>query len=292
VRDYLLLAGAYLLSFLRPRGRQARLWLHTLVCAGLLLLFMRGNDIIRYSLRNILSPRLALFNLSQIILLLIFLVVLYARKGYLVLWSKVMLSFLSGLAATRLVYEVYVFFDGLTLLSFHFMTHILSMRYSLAYSQWAGYGSILLFALFIGLVEETAKLLLFSLIIYPLMEQDGLFAFIFLLAVLAVGFSLLENVIYSVEFGDVTRVMRNLFPGHLVLSVVMALFLFRAHNALGLGRRLGQYLLGLASVIVLHAVWNFLHFASIYHAGMKILFYLFYLLLLAICALILRKALR
>lgn len=114
-----------------------------------------------------------------------------------------------------------------------------------------------------GLVEETAKFLMFYLLIWRYPAFDEPYDGILYMAYVGLGFAFVENleylVIYSEQLAE-TAFGRALFatPGHFLFGVVMGYFLGRARFARSASFRQVFMLAGWLAAVLLHGTYDFL----------------------------------
>jgi len=122
----------------------------------------------------------------------------------------------------------------------------------------------LLGALFIvGLVEEGWKFAVVRLYSYRRPEFDEPYDGILYSVMAALGFATVENILYVLEGGVGTGVMRGLLavPAHAFYGVLMGYFLGEAKFAPGRGRAALSTLAGLGLAVLAHGVYDVLVFS-------------------------------
>lgn len=111
-----------------------------------------------------------------------------------------------------------------------------------------------------ALPEELFKLLPVLLFAWRSKHWDEPFDGIVYAGATALGFNLIESVLYMLEqeslAGSIFQgVVRGTLGGHMVYGIIMGFFLSRARFAAG-GARLGNFLLAIAVPVTLHTAWN------------------------------------
>ena len=114
-----------------------------------------------------------------------------------------------------------------------------------------------------GLLEESAKFLLFFLFIWKYREFDEPFDGILYMAYIGLGFSFVENITYLATYSASmleTAWARALFatPGHFLFGVVMGYFAGRARFARSVAARQIFLLSGWVAAVMLHGTYDFL----------------------------------
>lgn len=218
------------------------------------------------------------FAFSSIAILILFILLYYKythnRSNYSP--SIMFLAFFLGMLSTRIVTDIYTIFDHITILNIQFMSQILQLRFGLSDSILNNHLSILIFSLFVGFTEEFAKYILFLLIIYFSIKKKDKYNIILYISFIALGFSLIENIYYSLEYGHFTRVMRNIFAGHLIFSLFMGYLTYKADYAYSSHKKIFYIVYCFLFVSLLHATWNFLAFVSMFNLHANIIFYILY----------------
>ncbi len=229
------------------------------------------------------SVDLLVFSLSSIVLLLFFVILLYTFTASFSHYRITLmpLALMAGVLSTRITADIYLFFDRYTILSLQYMSQILQLRNNIPENMLTSSFSILIFSSFTGITEEFAKFILFFAVIYFICPERDKFNIIFYLSCIALGFSLVENIYYSLEFGHYIRIMRNIFAGHLIFALYMGYLIYRTEAVFKAPGKIVRILICLFIPALLHTLWNFFSFLSLFSSYAGIAFYLYYILLVA-----------
>ncbi|WP_298526721.1 PrsW family glutamic-type intramembrane protease [uncultured Porphyromonas sp.] len=126
--------------------------------------------------------------------------------------------------------------------------------------------SVLLYNAFIvaALSEEGWKLLLLARTTWHSPELDEPIDGIVYAVFVGLGFATVENILYVLQQGFSTSLLRALFsvPGHGLFGVVMGYFYAQARFAPTRGKRMQQLALALLLPIAFHGSYNYLIFQS------------------------------
>ncbi|MBP5259473.1 MAG: PrsW family intramembrane metalloprotease [Paludibacteraceae bacterium] len=114
-----------------------------------------------------------------------------------------------------------------------------------------------------GFIEETAKFLMFYLLVWRYKSFDEPFDGLLYMAYVGLGFSFVENIQYLTLYSEQlysVAVARSLFstPGHFLFGVVMGYFLGRARFARSASFRQVFMLAGWLAAVLLHGTYDFL----------------------------------
>lgn len=149
-----------------------------------------------------------------------------------------------------------------------FAAGMCSVVVTLALQSWVPYGYWERFTftrafLCAGLVEETAKFLMFYLMIWRFAEFDEPYDGILYMAYIGLGFAFVENMTYLVRYsGELasTAMGRALFatPGHFLFGVAMGYFMGRARFIRTRSLRRVYMFSGWVAAFLLHGTYDFL----------------------------------
>lgn len=137
-------------------------------------------------------------------------------------------------------------------------------------------GNLLLFSfLTVALLEEIIKFSMLRLFLYPRRFFNEPIDGIVYSVIVAMGFATTENILYALEYGLGTTILRafTAVPAHAVFAVIMGFYAGNAkfHAPQSQRRRL---LLGLGFAVLAHGVYDVLVFQRIYQ-GLIILVVVF-----------------
>jgi protease PrsW len=120
----------------------------------------------------------------------------------------------------------------------------------------APHGALLLTAMAVGIIEEACKFLPLAILIYKKRyfneHTDGVIYF----ALAGLGFGLPENIIYTLEYGTKTGLLRLVLTPIFHAATTGLVGYFLAKNKL-LGRPFWTVLWALATAMVLHGLYDF-----------------------------------
>ncbi len=282
---YCIILVIFFSNFIRFTSEKKRLFIIRIIISYILLIrYMLEDKMIMNTMATIFySFDMMVFALSNIAVFLLFILIMYILTYYRSAYSPALmpLSFLAGILSTKIVTDIYSLFDRYTIITLQFMSQILQLRYGLQENMLNNNLSILIFSTFTGLVEEFSKLALYIILVYFLMERKDKLSLIFYFSFTALGFTLMENMYYSLEFGHYIRIMRNIFAGHLIFSIFMGYFIYRAFSAVALQKKLYYLFYCFFFSVLIHSAWNFLSFVSMYNIYANFMFYIFFLVLSA-----------
>lgn len=282
INTYIIILIVFCANFIRFSRDEKKLFkIRTILFYILLLRLIIYDPMLGPSIKAILSSAdLIIFSLSSIVILLFFIIILYRTTRHISNYNPflMLLSFLAGILSTRIVTDIYMVFDNFTILNIQFMSQILGLRYALSDSLLINQLSILIFSIFIGICEEFSKYFLFFAVIYFLAEDKDKFNIILYICCVALGFSLIENIHYSLEYGHYIRVMRNVFAGHMLFGIFMGYLTFKAYSSLSPYKKVFYICYSFLFAVLLHATWNFLAFVSMFNNTANIIFYIIYII--------------
>lgn len=127
-----------------------------------------------------------------------------------------------------------------------------------------------------ALTEELFKLVAVLLIAYRNPNFNEPYDGIVYAAAASLGFATLENVLYVLQNGVNTGVVRAILsvPGHAVFGIIMGYYLGRAKFARGLVRKAGLFFGALALPVLLHGLFDLFNLVE-YEVAFYLLFPLF-----------------
>ncbi len=129
-----------------------------------------------------------------------------------------------------------------------------------------------------GLVEESAKFLLFRLYIWKDREFNEMYDGIVYAVFISLGFATVENLAYVLSTGFGTALVRSLtaVPAHALFAVAMGYYLGIAKFAKPQYRQ--KYIwLGFVTPVILHGIYDFILFSEKFYMLLFFLPYLLYL---------------
>lgn len=129
-----------------------------------------------------------------------------------------------------------------------------------------------------GLVEETAKFLLFFMYIWRDREFNEMYDGIVYAVFISLGFATVENLAYVLSTGFHTAVVRSFtaVPAHALFAVAMGYYLGIAKFAKPQYRQRYKWL-GFVTPVILHGIYDFILFAEKFYMLLLFLPYLIYL---------------
>ncbi len=119
-------------------------------------------------------------------------------------------------------------------------------------------------AILTALSEEIVKFLALILVIFPWSFFDEPLDGIVYSVIIAMGFATTENILYGLEYGLGTTILRafTAVPAHLVFAIILGYYAGLAK--FNLRRRNQLLLLGLALAVAAHSLYDILIFQKIY----------------------------
>jgi len=123
---------------------------------------------------------------------------------------------------------------------------------------------LLVTAILTALNEELVKFVALVLFIFPWRFFDEPLDGIVYSVIVAMGFATTENILYGMEYGLGTTILRafTAVPAHLVFAIIMGYYIGLAK--FNIKKRNSLLLLGLALSVAAHSVYDFLIFQKIY----------------------------
>lgn len=115
----------------------------------------------------------------------------------------------------------------------------------------------------VAIIEETSKLAILMLYIWKHADFNDSFDAIVYSVTVSLGFAAIENIMYVVENGLSTAILRALFsiPGHTTFAIIMGYFFAKAKTHFYYGRREKQYqnlALSLSLATLGHGIYDYL----------------------------------
>lgn len=129
-----------------------------------------------------------------------------------------------------------------------------------------------------GLVEESSKFLLFFFYIWKNREFNEMYDGIVYAVFISLGFATVENLAYVLSTGFNTALVRSLtaVPAHALFAVAMGYYLGIAKFARPQYRQ-KYILLGFATPVILHGIYDFILFSQKFYMLLFFLPYMLYL---------------